>query len=247
MAGSAFGAGQTSGRFYLEKDYYALSEPIFVDFQVVNNGPKPATFHFGDPYSIEPMCSPYRITVSTDLDVQRPKLSCPPRALSIGCGDLNVVLQPGESRVDRILLNVRYDIHTAGRYTVQAAYGFPFAGRPADAPEAHAAFDFLVVEKPVDEKMLQPWVDQLQSTDPWKRLQAARTLASVAPRSLEDTLLAFANDQWIRAYAPMALHRLNTPRSLAALKDLVANTAPGTWEHRKAVEYLANDQCAGDF
>ena len=30
------------------------------------------------------------------------------------------------------------------------------------------------------------------------------------------------------------------------MKDLLANTDPGTWENSKAADYLADDQCAGD-
>ena len=241
-------AGQTSGHFYMEKYSYALGEPIFVDFQVVNNGPKPETFRFGDPYSIQPSCSPYRITVSRDWPVEpRSNLSCPARRISIGCGVFNVVLQPGETHVHRVLLNLSHKVDAAGGYTVQAAYGVPFSGLPEGTPEVHSTFDFLVEEKPADKKVFQPWVDQLRSTDRLKRKEAARILASVAPQSLEDILLTFANDPWIRDYAPMALHRLNTPRSLAAMKDLLANTEPGTWENRKASDYLADDQCAGDF
>jgi len=245
---SVIAAGQTSGHFYMEKNSYALGEPIFVYFQVVNKGPKPETFRFGDPYSIEPICSPYRITVSRDWPVEpRPNLSCPDRGISVDCGNFKVVLQPGEIHVDRVLLNVGHKIDAAGGYAIRAAYGVPNSGLPEGTPEVHAMFDFLVVEKPADKRAFQPWVDQLHSADPKKRLEAARTLASVAPPSLEDILLSFADDPWIREYAPLAFHRLNTPRSLAAMKALLTDPNASAWEQRKAADYLANDQCAGDL
>ncbi|MGD0211771.1 MAG: HEAT repeat domain-containing protein [Terriglobales bacterium] len=245
---SAIAAGQTSGRFYTEKDSYALGEPIFVYFQVVNNGPKPETLQFGDPYSIQPGCSPYRINVSRDRPFEpRPNLSCPARGLSVVCGSYKAVLQPGEVHVDRILLNLSHKVDAAGMYTLQAAYGVPFSGLPEGTPEIHSTLDFLVEEKPPDKKLFQPWVDQLRSTDRLKRAEAARILASVAPRSLEDIILTFADDPWISQYAPLAFHRLNAPRSLEALKALMTNPDASRWEQRKAADYLANDQCAGDF
>jgi hypothetical protein len=209
---------------------------------------KPETLHFGDPYSIQPSCSPYRITVSRDWPFEpRSNLSCPARGISIVCGVFKVVLQPGETHVDRVLLNLSHKVDAAGGYTVQAAYGVPFSGLPEGTPEVRSTFDFLVVEKPADEKVFQPWVDQLRSTDRRERAEAARILASVAPRTLEDIILTFADDPWIRQYAPLAFHRLNTPRSLTAMKALLTNPNASAWEQRKAADYLANDQCSGDL
>jgi hypothetical protein len=245
---SAIAVGQTSGRFYMEKNSYALGEPIFVYFQVVNNGPKPETFGFGDPYSIQPLCSPYRITVSRNGPTEpRSNLSCPARGLSVGCGVFKVVLEPGETHVERVLLNLNHKVDAAGEYTAQAAYGVPFSGLPEGTPEVHSRLDFRVGEKPADKKVFQPWVDQLRSTDWRKREEAARILASVAPTSLEDVILTFTDDPWLRQYAPLAFHRLNTPRSLTAMKALLTNPDASAWERRKAADYLANDQCLGDL
>jgi hypothetical protein len=245
---SAIATGQTAGSFYMEKDSYALGEPIFVDFQVVNNGPKPETLSFGDRYSVQPGCTPYRINVSRDWPFEpRSNLSCPARGLSIGCGLSKVVLQPGEVHVDRILLNLGHKVDAAGVYNVQAEYGVPYSSLIESTPEVHSTLDFLVEEKPADKKLFQPWVEQLRSTDRLKRAEAARILASVAPRSLEDIILTFVDDPWTRQYAPLAFHRLNTPRSLEALKALLTNPDASPWEQRKAADYLANDQCAGDL
>lgn len=241
-------AEQTSGRFYTEKNSYALGEPIFIYFQAINDGPKPETFDFGDPYSIQPLCSPFRITVSRDWPAEpQTKLSCPARGISVGCGVFKVVVQPGETHVERFLLNLHYKVDSAGRYTVQAAYGGPNSGLPEGTPEVHSTLDLLVGEKPADKELLQPWVDQLRSTDRPKRAEAARILASVAPRFLEDVILTFADDPWTSQYAPLAFHRLNTPRSLAAMKARLTNPDASAWEKRKVADYLANDLCSGDL
>ena len=232
----------------MEKNSYALGEPIFVYFELINNGPKPETFRFGDPYSIQPLCSPFRMIVSRDAPVEpRSYPSCPARGLSVGCGVYKVVLQPGETHVERVLLNLNHKVDAAGGYIVQAAYGVPFSGLPEDTPEVHSTLDFVVGQKPADKKVFQPWVDQLRSTDWRERAGAARILASVAPASLEDLILTFADDPRIRQYAPLAFHRLNTPRSLNAMKALLTNPNASEWERRKAADYLANDQCSGDL
>ncbi|MBI3646559.1 MAG: HEAT repeat domain-containing protein [Acidobacteriales bacterium] len=242
-----FAAAQTSGQFYMEKESYALGEPIFVQLKVVNHGPKAEAFYADDRSSLQPICSPYRIRVSRVWPVEVHHLSCPPRGISIGCGPRKIELQPGETYVDRVLLNIHHKVDAAGTYTVEALYGRVSEVQPENTTEIQSTLHFVVDEKPAGERVFEPWVAQLHSTDPMERLEAARILASVAPRSLEDTLLTFANDRWIRQYAPLAFHRLNTPRSTAAMNELLANSEPGTWERRKASEYLANDQCAGDY
>jgi hypothetical protein len=72
-----------------------------------------------------------------------------------------------------------------------------------------------------------------------ERMEAARTLASLAPASLEDVLLTFGDSRELQQFAPLAFHRLNTRRSMAKMAELFSNTHPGTYEHTKAAEYLA--------
>lgn len=45
---------------------------------------------------------------------------------------------------------------------------------------------------------LEAWVELLQSSDAATRREAARTLASLAPKSPEDTLIAFADNTEFR-------------------------------------------------
>jgi hypothetical protein len=240
---SVFAAGQASGHFYLERTNYALGEPIFVYFEEVNQGPKDEIFYSGDPYSF---CSGYRFNVSSD----RPQPLCGSnaggQAINVSCGGGSLVIPPGGKYVERVLLNFAHKTDAPGDYTVQAVRG-SFATDAKDTLKLQATLRFQVDQKAVTMKTLQPWVDQLRSTDPILRLEAARTLASIAPKSLEDVLLRFARDPWIRQFAPLAFHRLNTPRSMAAMRDLFEKTQPGTWEHRKAGDYLADDRCMGNL
>jgi hypothetical protein len=55
-------------------------------------------------------------------------------------------------------------------------------------------------------------------------------------------LLSLADDPELRQWAPLAFHRLNTTRSLAALAKMLDTTKPGTYEHMKAADFLAESR-----
>lgn len=71
------------------------------------------------------------------------------------------------------------------------------------------------------------------------RSEAASVLASLAPASQEDVILGFAADPQLRQFAPLAFHRLNTPRSMAALAGLLRTSHPGTFESMESDRYLS--------
>jgi HEAT repeat protein len=56
---------------------------------------------------------------------------------------------------------------------------------------------------------------------------------------MEDLLLNFSKNREFKQWAPMAFHRLNTPRSLEALAELLRTEEPGTYEHMKSADFLA--------
>jgi hypothetical protein len=237
---------QISGQFRLEKAQYSLGEPIFIDFEAVNNGSAPANFIAENTVTMNRGCSPYSLHVN-NRPSDAPRASCKdtgPRGVSFMCGPINVVLQPGEKHVDRILLNLFNEVDKPGTYAVHATRS-AFLGW-SDGLKEDSTFTITVSQTPVDARELLPLVDQLRSGDGKRISEAARTLAAIAPKSYEDALLSFVDDAYLWSYAPLALHRLNTPRSLAAMRKLAAITDPHSWEHRKALEYLANDPCADD-
>ena len=55
--------GQIVGRFYLEKNTFALGEPVFLNFEVSNSGREPEDIIRADPYSF---CAGYEIHLSSD-------------------------------------------------------------------------------------------------------------------------------------------------------------------------------------
>jgi hypothetical protein len=231
-----------SGEFYLEKSTFARGEPIFLYFQVVNDGPKGENLHSADPYSL---CSGYQISVSTDPSITS---SCALAGVGGSCASSYALLPPGKKRIERVLLNIDHKVDAPGDYSVEALRNLPHASVDAnyftDATkgtlQTHTTLYFRVDQNATqDARAFQPWLDQLHSVDPVKRHEAALTLASVAPRYLEDTLLAFADIPEFRPFAPLAFHRLNTPRSLAAMAQLLRKTEAGAPEHMQSADYLA--------
>jgi hypothetical protein len=221
----------------LEKTTFAPGEPVFLYLKLSNNGPD--TLEVVNPDPEQPFCSGVSITVSRDL---ADPSTCPDWA-DQGCsinGSLPPVsrLLPGKSRIDRYLLNFHHEISTAGNYWVEAKH-FDFTGQPVGEVHAKVYFHVEGDIPAFPPSNLQPWVDQLKSTDQQKRLEAARTLASLAPPSLEPILLAFAGNPEFRRYAPLAFHRLDSPRSMKAIADLMKASDPGTFEHMEAARYLA--------
>jgi HEAT repeat protein len=144
------------------------------------------------------------------------------------------LLRPGESYIERFLLNFDHEIYTPGDYWVEAKHsglGNPTVG------DAHTKLNFRVEENTIPPSELQPWLDGLKSADREKRMEAARALAGIAPPSLEETLLGFINNPEFRRYAALAFHRLNTPRSMDAMAELMQG--PVTNEQMEAGRYLA--------
>jgi HEAT repeat protein len=145
-----------------------------------------------------------------------------------------ITLAPGKSNLGRYLLNYNHEINAPGNYWVQAE----FVGNTAVArPPIRLTFRVDGNLPPWSAAQYQSWLDQLNSTVFEQRLEAARTLASLAPVSLETILLDFANHYDTRIYAPLALYRLNTPRSMEALAGLMKS--PDSFTRWDAAHYLA--------
>lgn len=238
--------GQVTGRFYIEKDTFALGEPVFLYFEANNSGRDTQNLHKADPYSF---CAGYQIHVSSDLANNANNLSCAPMGFGGSCLSSDAPLEPGKKVTERILLNYEHKIDSAGQYEIEAGRSLSYAPGSEDffststrknSLEVHAHLIFRVDENAEwRETDLQSWVELLHSTDSAKRREAGRTLASVAPKSLEDVLLGFADNPELRQWAPIAFHRLNTSRSLAGLARILDTTEPGTYEHMKAADFLA--------
>jgi hypothetical protein len=232
--------GQITGRFYLEKQEFGLGEPVFLNFEVRNSGRESQDIIRADPYSF---CAGYKIHLSSDPS---PTSSCALLADGGSCASSSVTLEPGASHSERILINYQHQILTSGDYVVDATRYLPYDPGGGQLPlkftaEFHERLHFLVdANSKFDAGQFKTWLDQLQSFDAGKRTEAARTLASLAPHSLESTLLGFIEDSRFKYFAPLAMHRLNTPESNAGLAEILRGTQIGTPEHIEAARFLAS-------
>jgi hypothetical protein len=230
-------AAQLTAQFYLEKTTFAPGEPIFLYLKLLNKGPDYPTVV--TPSHIQPGCAGANIVVSSDLSTYP---NC--RFYGIygcaGSGTLpTMTLAPGQTYTGRFSLNVGHEINAPGDYWVDAKYtAMPSTLTSGDA---HTKLNFRVDGKlpPYPLSKYQLFLNDLKTGGSDARREAALILASLAPRSLESTLLGFANDPDLRGYAPLAFHRLNTPRSMAAMADLIKTDKPGAPERMEAIRYLA--------
>jgi hypothetical protein len=234
---------QVSGNFYLDKSTFAPGEPVFLHFQTTNNSSKSVNIEQSDPYTF---CAGFQIKVSSDPAGPGPHSSCVV-GFAGDCLSSAMTIKPGESKSESILLNFEHDLSKPGDYVIEAARLFSHADAtldyfkaPKETLETEAKVYFRIdPDLTANPAILQAFVDQLHSQDYMKQIEAARTLASVAPVSLEDALLTFADDRKFQQFAPLALDRLNTHRSMAKMAEMLSKTHPGTYEHMKAAEYLA--------
>jgi hypothetical protein len=237
-------AGQLTGRFYLDKETYAPGEPVFLYFEVTNSGSEALNVYQAHPYSF---CSGYKIQVSSD---EKPTSACEPMGWGGwggSCMSSDIELKPKQKLTERILLNFEHKIDAAGDYDVMADHAFPYANTGVafylpnkPTQQVHAQLHFRIdPSATLDAHTFDDSVAQLRSNDVVKRADAARTLAALAPKSLEETLLTFAEDKQLRYFAPLAFHRLNTPHSMSAMADLLRKSEPGSDEYMESARYLA--------
>jgi hypothetical protein len=226
--------GQLSARLFLDKDSYAPGEPIFLRFEVKNEGRAAQTIIQADPYSF---CSGYSVSVSTDPSTNS---SCSRYGYGGSCLSSSRPLSGGETFSERMLLNYDHEIQSPGDYDVDASRSLTDGyNHVSPILEVKVHLHFRIDpngETPTAQ--LQLWVNQLHSKDVQKKQEAARVLASLGPVSLEDVLLGFADDHDLVRWAPLAFSRLHTERGLAGLANLVRTTEPGSSEHLQSAQYL---------
>ncbi len=237
-------SGQLEGRLFLEKGEYLAGEPVFLHFDLKNNGAEPIQVVSGNSYSF---CGGYQIEVSSDPSPDTSSCS------SLGSGGSCLyggwIIAPGETRQDKVLLNYDHDLSKTGFYRIRASrtlkYGPPSAGLANSASglqvRTEGQFD-IRVEDGKDESLaaiFQPYVSDLDSKDEERRQEAARVIGSIAPPFLEDTILSMATSPATRPFALIGLWHLNTPRSREALAGFVDGGSGYSYEKQQAIKYLS--------
>lgn len=240
---------QVTGNFSLEKSTFAVGEPVFLSFTLHNEGEEMEEVSSADPYSF---CSGYTIHITRDA-ARQPACS---QGFAGSCLTGAISIAPGASHTERLLLNYRNDskgdlgapVRVPGDYTVDASREIGYA-TPGDSSvfitpnrsETHQVFHLRVDDAlELSPTVYDPYVQQLTTKDDHLRLEAARTLATIAPPALEPLLLTFATskDPGLREFAPLALANLATKASLAALAQMLLNSTPGTYEFMTAADDL---------
>lgn len=227
---------QLTSEFYLDKTIFAPGEPVLLNITITNTGTSPIPIGVNQD---QPSCSGISIVASSDPPENSSCYSFANRVCNENGGaSPSVTLQSGESYTARLPLNLGHEINAPGDYWVEADYR---SGLKLSQNNAFTKLNFRVDRDlpPLKHVDYQPWLDQLQSPSLDKRLEAARTLAGVAPRALQHTLIGFTLDPEFSQYGFIALHRLNSQTSRNALAALANNSASDSYEQAEAILYLA--------
>jgi hypothetical protein len=240
-------SAQLDGRLYLDKTTYLVGEPIYLNFELANKGNDVVQFLSGNSYSF---CGGYRIEVAPVPAVSSE--SCNPRGFGGSCAAGTWIVEPGETRNDKILLNYDHDLSTPGLYTIHAtralSYGPVTDSIPntANEPEIKVEAELQIQLVDVgDESALvpifQPLVADLDSKDEQRQREAARAIGSLAPPFLEDKIFSMLNSPVTRPFALLGLRRLNTSRSREALAKVVRDSPKDSYSYERfqALKYLS--------
>jgi len=236
-------AAQLQGRFYLDKDQYLTGEPVYLHFDLTNNGTEPIQVATGNSYS----CGGYQFEISSDPSLDTS--SCAPLGIGSSCAIGGWIIAPGETRRDKVLLNYEHDLSKAGIYKIRASrtlsYGPPGAtvAISASGPRVRteAQLDIRVEDGTPEslQAIFQPYVTDLHSKDQERQREAARAIGTLAPPFLEETILSMVDSPVTLPFALTGLRHLNTPRSREILAGFVQGTTGYSNEKEQAVKYLS--------
>jgi hypothetical protein len=242
LSSAAF--AQLQGHFFLEKEQFKVGEPVYLHFDVTNEGKEPVQFLQGNRYSY---CGGYSIEVSNAPPVQHS--SCD-RGIVVSCPSGMQLVAPGETRRETLLLNYEHDLSKPGDYDIHAVWaasygpkteGFPNpAGGQQIKVEEHLRVRLIDANGENLEPLFQPYIAGLAAQDEEHRIEAARAIGSVAPPFLEDTMVSMLDIPAARSFALQGLKKLNTPRSREVLSGIVAATSGYSYEKQQIINYLAD-------
>lgn len=238
-------SAQLDARLYLDKTTYLVGEPVYLNFEIANNGSEPVQFLSGDSYVF---CGGYQIDVEPVAAGSNE--SCNGGAGG-SCGVGKWVLEPGESRHDRVLLTYGHDLSRLGVYTIHAAryltYGPVTESLPITTNQLQfkVQANFQIQLTAGDESALipifQPFLADLHSSDERRQREAARAIGSLAPSFLADTILSMLDSPATHSFAVMGLWHLNTARSREALAKIVRDSPGDLYsdDSFQALKYLS--------
>lgn len=206
------------GRFYPEKDTYVVGEPVMFNVEIKNTG-KQAVYLQAKGSN--------RCLDTYDFSVSGPGAACSAR-WDPSCQDDESALEPGDAMKGQWPLDQWFRFEHEGKYKVSAMRHIPVRNSHGEIQDFTFSSKFEVNLEPADplrvQSILQDFERDLHSSDPDVRHTALDVLATTAPNYFETTALRLARDEdpFVVLHAVVALGRMNTPETRAALADVIA-------------------------
>ena len=235
---------QLQGHFSLEKEQFKVGEPVYLHFDLTNQGKEPVQFLQGNRYTF---CGGYSIDVSTTPPLQHS--SCDHR-FGGSCITGMQIVAPGETRHETILLNYEHDLSRSGAYDIHATWAANYGPKTDDSPipagdqqikvDDHLRVQLIEASGENLEPLFQSYIAGLTAQDEEHRIEAARVIGSLAPPFLEDTMVSMLDIPAARSFALLGLKNLNTPHSREVLAGIVQATTGYSYEKEKIIKYLAD-------
>ena len=221
-------AAQVEGRFFLNKDSYAVGEPLLFSVEIKNTGSE-TVFLFPKTGA---QCSD---SISLWMHSAKPNQGMACGTSWVTCLDDPTELKPGQIYSPNWPLDFWYRIEHEGVYTTNLTGHARFSGLRGGIQEITFSSELqlkVVPGNPDDVRAtLEKFQADLQSKDIQVRHHALDVLATIAPDYFHDETLRLARDPdaFNVMHAASALARMNTPEARAALAEIL--TRPGTTDN----------------
>lgn len=248
-------AAQLDGSFALSQATYLAGEPVFLSFTVKNVSKQAIKISAADPLSF---CGNFHFEIAGVRD--RQSMPCMGGGFGGSCLSSAIVLSPGKSHTDRILLNARFDLRTPGSYSLHVTHRLKYvpAGESLadlERSEAYQDFEFQeqILIQPSQADELTPdfvqYMHALDSADSNARFDAAEVIAYLAPKFMESAILKMLDTPSLQDYGVEGLRNLGTTSAHRALADFVTNSPPTdvVGPYQKALRYLGEIGDASDI
>lgn len=225
LSATYLSAHDVEARFTTNKANYGIGEPIIVTLVLRNNGSSSIWVDFTSP-DFPLLCH--------DFAVEIPKAR-PARLWGCGiagsCGRGFREIPAGGNIARRQLLNAEFSFNEDGIYTLRARAGISvhnqnlFSSPEIDRLEVSDTLKVNLHRSSESqlEAAFQPYVEELNNSDPEIRSEAANAITALAPAFLEEVLIELTKTDY--AYAAIeGLRKANTLKTREALIQIASHS-----------------------
>jgi hypothetical protein len=227
LAAPVYATSPLVGRFHLAEGPYVVGGPVFVVFDLANNGAQPLRIQIANALS---PCAGYLFQIDGEKRADGTCDGLP----GYSCGAGTIELAPGAKTTQRVLLNYYYALPRPGPYRIHAkrtvtwwpaAHDLFGEHREQEIFEDIVAVDLIPANTAELRAVFSPYLGALTSENIQTRKEAMQPILYLAPPFLEDTLLNMLDsEEWGNAL--VGLRHLNTPRAREALAKIVEFGVP---------------------